>query len=311
MIDWTKATGVRLDGKTAVITGATSGIGMEAALALGRMGAHVVVSGRRGQRGREVVGRIQADSPGGGASFEPLDLADLSNVATFAERVAAAHPKIDILINNAGVLAAPTRMLTADGFELQFGTNYLAHFALTARLLASLRQAGAARVVNISSISHHACRLSLDDLQAERRRYRPWTAYAESKLAMLTFALELQRRSARGGWGVLGLAAHPGLAATEIPSAGPGLGQARPPFSQRVMMWGLPFIGQSAAAGALPTVAAAAIPNVQGGSYVGPTGFLEWRGRIGAARISAAARDETTAAELWSRSEELAGVRFP
>ncbi len=307
--DWSSLSSVRLDGKTAIVTGATSGIGMEAALMLGRMGAHVVVAGRREQQGRAVVARILSESRNASTAFERLDLSSLANVADFAARIGAAYPAIDILVNNAGVLAVPMRTLTQDGFELQIGTNYLAHFALTGRLLPNLLRAKGARVVNISSISHKAVRLSLDDMHAATR-YRPWTAYAESKLAMLTFALELQRRSARAGWGVLGMAAHPGLAATEITTAGPGVGMKREPLNQRVMTFCLPYIGQSAAAGALPTVIAAAAPDLPGGSYIGPRGLLEWRGRVGLAKISGAARDETIGAELWRLSEEFTGVRF-
>lgn len=291
------------------MTGATSGIGRETALALARLGADVVLSGRREARGREVVAQIAAESPGVRAWFEPLDLADLSQVAEFARRVGDAHPRIDILVNNAGVLAVPKRTLTRDGFEMQFGTNFLGHFALTARLLPNLMRGDATRIVCLSSVSHHAVWMNLRNLNGERG-YVPWMAYARSKLAMLMFALEFQRRSVAGGWGVLGLAAHPGLAATELPGTGPGLGLERPSWSQRVMTLLLPYVGQSAREGARPVVAAAA-GQVAGGAYLGPKHFFELWGPPVPARIAPQARKLAVAAALWQEAERLTGVRFP
>jgi NAD(P)-dependent dehydrogenase (short-subunit alcohol dehydrogenase family) len=300
---------ISLAGKTAVITGATSGIGMDAARMLARMGAHVVLSGRRRDRGADIVTSINRDCGAERAEFMALDLSSLADIRDFAARLAAVHPVIDILVNNAGVLAVPQRTETADGFELQFGTNYLGHFALTGRLLPNLMRAGSARVVNISSIAHLTCRLSLDDLNATRN-YRPWSSYGDSKLAMLMFALELHRRSEAGGWGLMALAAHPGLAATEIVASGPTLGLPRAPLFQRGMQTALQWFGQSSQAGAVPTLVAAAWPGARGGDYFGPTGFREWSGPVGSAHIAPQARDEAVAAELWRLSEEMTGVRF-
>lgn len=299
-----------LRGKTAIVTGATSGIGRETARALARLGANVILSGRREALGLQAVSEIAGESPDVTASFEPLDLADLSNVADFAGRIVAQHPTVDILVNNAGLLAVPTRMLTKDGFELQFGTNFLGHFALTAHLLPNLIRARNARVVSLSSLSHHAGRLALDDLQAERG-YRPWKAYAQSKLAMLSFAIELQRRSDRLHWGLISVAVHPGLAITDLPNAGPGIGAKSKPISQRVMAVALRIAGQSAAAGAQPTTAAAAAKDIKGGSYIGPGGFLELRGPPTIAQRSERGKNPHTAAELWRKAEVLTGVRFP
>ncbi len=299
-----------LRGKTAIVTGATSGIGLETARSLARLGANVILSGRREPLGLRAVCEIEAESPDVTASFESLDLADLSNVADFAGRIAVKHPTVDILVNNAGLLAVPTRMLTKDGFELQFGTNFLGHFALTAHLLPNLIRTRNARVVNLSSLSHHAGRLALDDLQAEHG-YRPWKAYAQSKLAMLSFAIELQRRSDHLHWGLISVAVHPGLSMTDLPNAGPSIGAKSRPISQRVMAFGLRIAGQSAAAGAQPTVAAAAANDIKGGSYIGPAGFLELRGPPTIAQRSERGKNPRIAAELWRQAEVLAGVRFP
>lgn len=302
--------GAALQGKTAVVTGATSGIGLETARSLARLGANVILSGRREALGLQVVREIAAESPDVTGSFEHLDLADLSNVADFAGRIAAKHPAVDILVNNAGLLAVPTRVLTKDGFELQFGINFLGHFALTAHLLPNLICARSARVVSLSSLSHHAGRLALDDLQAERG-YRPWKAYAQSKLAMLSFAIELQRRSDRLHWGLRSVAVHPGLTITDLPNAGPSIGTRSKPISQRVMAFVLRIAGQSAAAGAQPAVAAAAAENIKGGSYLGPAGLLELRGPPTIAQRSERGKNPQTAAELWRRAEALTGVCFP
>lgn len=301
--------GVSLHGRTALLTGATSGIGRQAAIQLARLGATVILSGRREERGREIASRICADQGAGAAHFLPLDLSDLAHVRSFADRIASAHDKIDILVNNAGILALPERTLTADGFEAQFGTNYVGHFALTARLLPLLLRSDRPRVVNISSISHHVGRIRLDDLQLERG-YRPWRAYAQSKLAMLMFALELQRRSERSGWNLLGLAAHPGLTNTELAHVQARSGTALRVISQRGLSRLSPLIGQSPANGARPTVVAAAA-DVPGGSYIGPARLAETRGFPTWARVSRTARDERLAGDLWRASEAMTGLTFP
>jgi NAD(P)-dependent dehydrogenase (short-subunit alcohol dehydrogenase family) len=306
MAHWTAADIPSQDVKAAVVTGATGGLGYEAALALARAGATVVVAGRDGRKGAAAVQRINAASPAPRASFEALDLASLAAVAAFAARIAARHPALDILVNNAGVMALPQRRATSDGFEAQLGTNYLGHFALTARLLPSLR-AARARVVSVSSLAHRSGRIGFDDLQAERR-YNPWRAYGQSKLAMLLFAIELQRRSDAAGWGLTSLAAHPGLARTEIVrNVTQGRGGR---LKEALTGIGMTLIGQSAAQGALPLLCAATAPGVQPGGYYGPDGFGEMKGYPAPAKIAPEGRNGVAASRLWEVSEQLTGVRF-
>src|SRR3984893_18068072 len=215
MTDWSTADIPPLDGKTAVITGATGGLGYETALALAGAGATVVLTGRNDLKGRNALQAIRARFPSAKVFYEALDLASLASITDFAGRFAASHAALDILVNNAGVMALPTRQTTADGFEMQFGTNYLGHYALTARLLPLLRRGHGSRVVNLSSIAHRTGFIHFSDLQGERL-YSPWKAYNQSKLAMLMFALELQRRSDAGGWNLMSNAAHPGWARTDL-----------------------------------------------------------------------------------------------
>src|SRR4051812_23752088 len=207
-------------GRTAVVTGATGGLGYEAALALAKAGAEVILTGRDDQKGRSAVEKIGHEVTGSNVSYEQLDLASLASVADFAQRMHS-RQSLDLLINNAGVMALPHRQTTADGFEMQFGTNYLGHFALTARLMPLLRGASAPRVVSVSSLAHRTGRIDFDDLQGARV-YSPWKAYGQSKLAMLMFALELQRRSDAAGWNLTSNAAHPGFARTGLFASGPG-----------------------------------------------------------------------------------------
>ncbi len=240
-----------------------------------------------------------------------LDLSDLKKVAAFTTRFSGEHQSLDLLINNAGVMMPPARNITADGFELQFGTNYLGHFALTGRLLPLLCRGDAPRVVNHSSGAHRLqAAIHFDDLQWERR-YKPWRAYAQSKLAMILFAFELQRRSDRHGCGLMSNAAHPGYARTGLQSSGPGLGRTGPSPLQRLSSVMEPFMSQTAAAGALPTLFAATAPDAVPKGYYGPKGPFELTGRVGNAVVGKEARDETVAARLWEVSEELTGVRFP
>jgi NAD(P)-dependent dehydrogenase (short-subunit alcohol dehydrogenase family) len=292
-------------GRTAIVTG-TGGLGYETALALTRAGAGVIIAGRNSRKGAEAVAKIRAVVPRSDVRFGELDLADLASVAAFAQRIATEHTAIDLLVNNAGVMTPPTRQLTRDGFELQFGTNYLGHFALTARLLSLLRNGRGTRVVNVSSGAHHTGRIAFDDLQSERR-YGPWSAYSQSKLAMLMFAFELQRRSDAQGWGLIANAAHPGYARTELIANGGG---------EAGLLWQInrwlirPRLSQSAADGALPTLFAATAPEAQGGAYCGPSGLFELIGPPLPARIAKRARDGDVAARLWQESERLTGVRF-
>jgi len=293
----------------AVVTGATGGLGYETAAGLARAGAHVVLAGRDAAKGQAALARLGRDVPGASVEFEMLDLANLASVHAFAGRMLAAQPALDTLVNNAGVMAPPARRTTADGFELQFGTNYLGHFALTARLMPALLRAEAgARVVQVSSVAHRRGRIAWDDLQSGRR-YNPWAAYSQSKLAMLMFALELARRAKAQGWPLVSVAAHPGWAATDLIAN--GLGGGTPGVKSRLLDTGFRLVAQSAADGARPLVYAAASPDAQAGGYYGPAGFREIKGSPGPARVMPQAQDIAAAERLWAVSETLTGVGFP
>ena len=291
-------------GKLAVVTGATGGLGYETALAFSGAGATVVLTGRNAKKGADALARIRAVHPAADIAFELLDLGSLTSVAAFAQSFAARHDHIDILVNNAGVMMPPTRQTTSDGFELQFGTNHLGHFALTARLLPLL---SGGRVVTVSSIAHRTGSIHFDDLQLERS-YNPTRAYNQSKLANLLFAFELQRRSDRAGWGVTSIAAHPGVSGTDLIQNGMGMdGGIMAPVARYVVG----IFGHSPALGALPQIYAATSPAAQAGAYYGPTGFMEITGAPGVAQAKPQARDTAAAARLWTISEDLTGVRFP
>jgi len=286
----------------AVVTGATGGLGYETAQALAGAGAEVVVIGRSAEKGRDALRRIEAAVPAGRVRLELADLASLESISACAARLLASGRPIDRLINNAGLMAPPMRATTADGFELQLGTNFLGHFALTARLLPLLCRALSPRVVTVSSVAHRIGRIDFDDLQSTRR-YRPFGAYAQSKLADLLFAFELQRRSDAHGWGLLSDGAHPGVARTDLFANGMGSG---PPTSLAGIV-SRPF-SQSAADGALPILYAATSPDARPGAYYGPRGFLELKGAVGVAHVARQARDVGVAARLWDVAERLTGV---
>jgi len=305
MTDWTTADIPSLSGKTVVVTGATGGLGYETAMALAGAGAIVILTGRNDAKGLRAIEGICERFPNALIVYEHLDLASLASVADFARRFAASNEQLDLLVNNAGVMALPKRQQTEDGFEMQLGTNYLGHYALTARLLPQLRRAKAARVVNLSSLAHRSGAINFDDLQG-KRSYRPWRAYCQSKLAMLMFALELQRRSLAAGWGLMSLGAHPGYARTDLIPNGPGVNT----FQSRVSRWLQPLISQSAAEGALPTLLAATSPAAEPGGYYGPNWFYELKGPPVAAKIMQQARDLAAAAMLWDVSATLTGVSF-
>jgi NAD(P)-dependent dehydrogenase (short-subunit alcohol dehydrogenase family) len=305
MSGWSTADIPSQSGKTAVITGATGGLGYETALALAGAGATVVLTGRSDAKGRAALERIRAQFPKASISYETLDLASLASVADFAARFAAAHTSLDLLINNAGVMALPQRQTTADGFEMQLGTNYLGHYALTARLLPLLRRANQPRVVNLSSLAHRSGAINFDDLQSARS-YTPWKAYCQSKLAMLMFALELQRRSDAAGWGLLSNAAHPGYARTDLIPNGPGTSSLSWQLGKLLQ----PYISHSAAEGALPTLFAAASLAAKAAGYYGPNGFYELKGPPAPAKIMPQAKDKTAGARLWDVSAALTGVSF-
>ncbi len=289
-----------LTGRTAIVTGANSGIGQAAARALAAAGARVVLAVRDVAKGQTAAAAMPGipGTPGAPEARE-LDLASLDSVRAFA---AAWDGGIDLLINNAGVMIPPLTR-TADGFESQFGTNHLGHFALTNLLLPHV--AGHGRVVTVSSDVHRIGRIDFDDLNWERRRYRPWRAYGQSKLANLLFTAELQRRLSVAGSSVLSNAAHPGYAATNLQ-----FHSQRRSVDFLIGRLGNRLLAQDAAGGALPTLYAA-IADIPGNSYAGPGGFAGLRGAPKLAARSAAARDPETARRLWTVSEELTGVRFP
>lgn len=290
MTDWTAADISDQTGRTFVVTGANSGLGASAARALAAAGASVVLACRNTAKGdqaaKTMIGKVEV---------RQLDLADLSSVRSFA----AGLDQVDVLVNNAGIMAVPKRK-TADGFESQIGTNYLGHFALTGLLLPKLTD----RVVSLSSYVHLIGRINLDDLNWERRRYQRWGAYAQSKLADLMFAYELQRRLTAAGSPVKSIAAHPGYASTELQSHTESI-------QDRVMGIGNRLFAQSADMGALPELYAATVPTLRGGEFIGPRGRLGVSGNPKIVGSSKASKDEAVAAKLWTLSEELTGVSYP
>jgi NAD(P)-dependent dehydrogenase (short-subunit alcohol dehydrogenase family) len=289
-------------GRVAIVTGANSGLGLATARELARHGARVVLACRDTAKGERALREIEAAAPGAQLELAALDLGSLASVAAFATSFRSDHDGLDLLVDNAGVMAPPRRQ-TADGFELQLGTNHLGHFALAGRLIGAMAGRADARVVTLSSNAHKLGRIDFDDLQSERR-YSRWRAYGQSKLADLMFALELDRRLRAAGASVKSVAAHPGYAATNLQTA------AAPLLDRLVMQVANPIIAQSADRGALPTLYAATHPGLAGGSYVGPDGIGELRGHPHLVSPNRAARDADVAARLWSVSEELTGVRF-
>jgi NAD(P)-dependent dehydrogenase (short-subunit alcohol dehydrogenase family) len=294
-----------LSGKLALITGATGGLGYETALALAGAGARVLVTGRSSAKGADALARIRAVHPKADVSYETLDLGSLAGVEAFATAFAARHTTLDILVDNAGVMMLPNRELTPDGFERQFGTNHLAHFALVAKLMPLLIATPGARVVTVASIAHRRGRIRFDDLQWQRD-YSPSPAYSQTKLANLLFAQELHRRSLANHWGIASIAAHPGISSTDLIANGIGTG-----IMGRLGKLAVGIFGQSPAQGALPQIFAAAMPEAQSGAYYGPNGPGEARGNVGTAAMTQEAQDQGAARRLWELSEQLTGVRFP
>lgn len=305
MSTWTTADIPPQLGKRVVVTGATGGLGYETSLELARAGAEVILTGRNEAKGRTALERIRREVPLARVSFEMIDLASLKSISRASEHLLAEGKPIDILVNNAGVMMLPQHEKTIDGFERQFGTNYLGHFALTAQLLPLLQKSAAPRVVNLSSIAHRRGKIAFDNLQGERV-YKAWPAYEQSKLAMLMFALELQRRSDANGWGIKSLAAHPGFARTDLIANGPGTSGVLA-IASRLMSR---FVSHSADEGALPTLLAATAPEARGAAYYGPKGFQELTGAPSEACISPQATDVEVAARLWDVSVKLTGVAW-
>ena len=292
---WSEADIPDQSGRTAVVTGANSGIGFETARALAAKGARVVLACRSEEKGREAEARVRAAVPGADARFEALDLGSLASVRACAEKLRAAEARLDLLVNNAGVMMPPYGK-TADGFEMQLGTNHLGHFALTGLLLEPLRRTPGARVVTVSSLAHFWGRIDWDDLQSERS-YNPTRAYGQSKLANLLFMRELARRLELAGSDTVSAAAHPGSTRTEL--------QRHSGLMHAVVA----VFSQAPREGALPTLRAATAPGVRSGDYFGPSGFAGCIGAPGPARSSPRSKDPAAAKRLWEASEQLTGVR--
>jgi NAD(P)-dependent dehydrogenase (short-subunit alcohol dehydrogenase family) len=303
---WTAKDLPGLSGKLIVVTGGNSGIGFHAAREFARTGASVVLACRSIEKARTAAAEIIAAHPQALVDVMELDLASLESVRNFARRFGAKHRNLHVLCNNAGVMALPYRR-TADGFEMQFGTNHLGHFALTGLLLETLLRTEGARVVTVSSSAHRMGRINFDDLQSQRF-YSEWLAYGQSKLANLLFTFELQRRAERAGVSLISVACHPGYAATNLQAVGPRMQG----FWMMEMAMGFAnlLFAQSAAMGALPLLYAAAAPDVTGGDYIGPDGLGEFRGYPTKVSCSAAARDPTAAQRLWDLSEQLSGLHL-
>lgn len=287
-----------MNGRLAVITGGNSGIGLEAAKALAGKGAHVILAVRNQEKGDVAAADIRRLHPSAVVDVMPLNLTDLASVRAFAETFHTRFHELHLLINNAGVMAIPRRQ-TTDGFEMQFGTNHLGHFALTGLLLPTLLATPKARVVTVSSLAHTRGGIDFDNLDGSRR-YSRWGAYGQSKLANLLFAYTLQRRLAASGADVLSVACHPGVAATNLATA--GLGKVAGALGN--------LMAQSAAMGALPTLYAATDASIQGGEYIGPTGGRGMRGYPGRVQSSPRSHETAVAQRLWDISETLTGVSY-
>ena len=303
---WNHADVPSLRSRTIVVTGANSGIGLEAARTLAGAGAHVVLACRDPRRAESAASKLRAANPGAELEILPLDLASLASVREFASAFSARHARLDVLVNNAGVMAIPRRT-TADGFEMQLGTNHLGHFALTGLLLPRLLVAPAPRVVTVSSTAHRMGRMRFDDLHGERS-YRRWRAYGQSKLANLLFSYELDRRTRAAGRALVAAACHPGYSATNLQLVGPRMDGSR--GMETLMDWANRVFSQDASMGSLPTLFAATAPSVQGGDYYGPDRMFETWGHPTKVGSSARSRDVQSARRLWEVSEELTGVRY-
>jgi NAD(P)-dependent dehydrogenase (short-subunit alcohol dehydrogenase family) len=299
---WTAADIPDQTGRTVVVTGANSGLGRVDARELARAGATVVMAVRDTEKGDRAADEIRGDVENAQLSVEALDLADLASVRAFAERFDDEHERLDVLINNAGIMAAPRRE-TKDGFESQFGTNHLGHFALTGLLLAKLLAAPAPRVVTETSTGHRMGRINFDDLNGERRYVR-WLAYGQSKLANLMFAFELQRRATDAGTALKSMVAHPGYTATNLQFAGP------PAYERAVARVLNRFFGQTPEMGALPTLYAATAPDLPGATFVGPDGPMEQRGYPKVVTAAGKAYNQEEWRRLWETSETLTGVHY-
>lgn len=297
-------------GKYAVVTGANSGTGKETAKRLAAAGARVVLAVRTVAKGEAARAEILAEHPGAQLDVRRIDLADLESVREFADGLAADGVPLDLLVNNAGVMVPPERITTADGFELQFGSNFLGPFALTLRLLPLLLKAGAPRVATMSSGTANFGKIQFDDLQAERN-YRPGRSYAQSKLADLMMGRQLAAIAAEREWPLVSTIAHPGYTRTNLQTAGASLGRDKPSLMTRVLLRVDPLPSQGVQQGAEPLLVAAVDPSAESGQYYGPS---QWFGLVGPAKLAKTPRsalDDKVAARLWTTAEQLTGVRLP
>ena len=306
MSRWTAANIPRQDGKLAIVTGSNSGIGLRAASELARAGCVVILACRSRDKANAAKRRIEQETPGAKVVATVLDLANLTSVRSYAAAFVDHSRRLDILINNAGVMALPRRQTTADGFELQFGTNHLGHFALTGLLLPALLTAPAARVVTVSSIAHREGRIRFENLQWEQG-YKPWPAYRQSKLANLLFGMELERKFEQAGVTARSMVVHPGVANTSLFLNGPGADKG---IINSLIPTLIGWVAQSDERGALPTLYGATAPEAQGGRFYGPDGFRQMRGYPVDVEPEAQAKDATLAARLWEVSERLTGVQY-
>jgi NAD(P)-dependent dehydrogenase (short-subunit alcohol dehydrogenase family) len=307
MTRWTSADIPHQTGRIVLVTGANSGLGLRTAEALAAKGASVLMGCRDATRGEAARSEVAAGATGPSPEVVPLDLADLGSVRDAAQSVADTVERLDVLVNNAGVMAMPLRH-TADGFELQFGTNHLGHYALTGLLLPALRRADGPRVVTVSSNLHRMGRNDWSDPNWERRRYLRWPAYGQSKLANLLFTRELARRAHEAGSSLVAVAAHPGNSATHLLATSTDASGYR--LVGQVMNWGNRLIAQPDSAGALPQLYAATMPDVIPGEYFGPDGLFQLRGHPTRVGSSPAAQDDEAARRLWQLSEELTGIKY-
>jgi NAD(P)-dependent dehydrogenase (short-subunit alcohol dehydrogenase family) len=303
-----------LSGQLAVVTGSNSGLGLGLATRLAAGGADVVMAIRNRAKGEAAAEQIRAKVPTAKLTIKSLDLSSLASIQALGDDLNAEGRPIDILVNNAGVMQPPERETTADGFELQFGSNHLGHFALTGHLMPLLRAASRPRVTSLSSLAARMGGINFDDLQWEKR-YNPSRAYSQSKSANLMFAIELDRLSKRAGWGVVSVAAHPDLTKTNLQFSGPSQGRDNPTLLERfyrVSRQATPFMWQEIEDGILPALYAAVSPDAQGGAFYGPRGILEVAsGGVKPAKIPGRCLDESDGRRLWQLSEQLTGVRYP
>jgi NAD(P)-dependent dehydrogenase (short-subunit alcohol dehydrogenase family) len=298
---WTRADIPAQTGRLAVVTGANAGLGYEIARGLAAAGAQVVLACRSEQRAEAAAGRLREAVPGASVDVRRLDLADLASVRAFADGLAAEHDRLDLLVNNAGLMAVDESR-TADGFEMQLGVNHLGHFALTAHLLPLLTRTRGSRVATMSSMGHRRGRLRVDDLMFDGRGYRRWQPYFDSKQANLLFTLELQRRLAASGAPTIAVTAHPGGSRTDLGTEGRGV-------TNRLMSSVVPLLTQPATRGAEPMLRALTDPSVRGGEFFGPR-FVT-AGAPRRERPARRARDGELARQLWDASQDLTGLRVP